>query len=80
MDKTAQYLEKQFFYKQILDLYCPSKILFHTLKNMKFRQNHWSLMSAFELGCLDKLAAPKINVHTLILIYLLNKWTGLSFI
>jgi len=66
------------FYKQILDFHCPSKILFNTLQSMKFRQHHWSQMPAFELGCLDKLAASKINVHTLILIYLLNKWTGLS--
>ncbi len=36
MQETAQYFEKQFFYKQILDFNCPSKILCLTSKLRNF--------------------------------------------
>jgi hypothetical protein len=32
MEETVQYFEKRFFYKQILDFHCLSKILCHTSK------------------------------------------------
>jgi hypothetical protein len=36
LEETAQNFEKRFFYKQILDFYCPSKILCHTSKLRNF--------------------------------------------
>ncbi len=36
MEETAQNFEKRFFYKQIIDFHCPSKILSHTSKLYNF--------------------------------------------
>ncbi len=30
MEEIAQYFERRFFYEQIIDFYCPSKIICHT--------------------------------------------------